>query len=165
MGHGSPSGGTGNGSGSGSRSGTGSGFGSGSGSGAGSGQGESDGEVSRRGKGIWAKLFSSHGDRGAGGAGAPGRGGAGGIPRYAQNPKPPYPQEAREKGYQGEVLLRVEVLSDGRVGQIEIRRSSGHELLDRSALSTVKQWKFVPAQKGKDPVPLWVNIPVKFQLQ
>jgi protein TonB len=86
-------------------------------------------------------------------------------PRYAENPKPSYPQEARKKGMEGEVLLRVEVLASGRVGQIEVKRSSGHETLDRSALSTVKQWRFVPAKKGETAIPLWVNIPIKFQLQ
>jgi TonB family protein len=86
-------------------------------------------------------------------------------PRYAENQKPIYPQEARKKGYEGEVILRVEVLRNGRVGQIDVKKSSGYELLDRSALATVKQWRFVPAQKGEKAIPLWVNIPVKFQLQ
>jgi len=86
-------------------------------------------------------------------------------PRYAENPKPLYPQEARNKGYEGEVLLRVQVLSNGRVGEIEVRRSSGYETLDRSAIKTVKQWKFIPAKKGETPVPVWVNIPVAFQLR
>jgi len=81
------------------------------------------------------------------------------------NPTPPYPREARNRGYQGEVLLRVEVLSSGKVGQIEIKRSSGYEMLDQSALSTVKQWKFIPAKRGEETVPLWVNIPIRFQIQ
>ena len=54
---------------------------------------------------------------------------------------------------------------NGRVGQIEVKKSSGHEMLDRSALTTVKQWRFIPAKKGDDAIPLWVNIPIKFQLQ
>jgi len=86
-------------------------------------------------------------------------------PRYSKNPKPLYPQEARKKGYEGEVLLRVEVLSNGRVGEIEVRRSSGHEVLDRSAIATIKQWKFIPAKKGESPVSVWANIPVTFQLR
>ena len=86
-------------------------------------------------------------------------------PKYAENPKPTYPREARRKGYEGEVILKVEVLPDGRVGQIEVKNSSGFELLDRSALAAVKQWKFVPAKKGEKSIPLWVNIPIKFQLQ
>jgi protein TonB len=87
------------------------------------------------------------------------------LPRYLNNPKPIYPQEARQRGLQGEVTLRVEVLASGRVGQIDIRRSSGHESLDRSALATVKKWQFVPAKKGKENIPLWVNIPITFRIQ
>jgi TonB family protein len=86
-------------------------------------------------------------------------------PAYAENPKPFYPQEARKWGYEGEVMLKVEVLSNGQVGQVEVKRSSGHEILDRSALNAVKQWKFIPAKKGENPIPFWVNIPIKFQLQ
>jgi TonB family protein len=86
-------------------------------------------------------------------------------PRYLNNPKPIYPQEAKQRGYQGEVTLRVEVLASGQVGQIEIRRSSGHEILDRSALATVKQWQFVPAKREKESIPLWVNIPIKFRIE
>jgi TonB family protein len=85
-------------------------------------------------------------------------------PRYAQNPRPVYPQEAREKGYQGKVLLRVEVLSNGRVGQIAVKKTSGCEALDQSALAAVKEWRFIPAQKGEVAVPVWVIIPIKFQL-
>ncbi len=117
------------------------------------GNGGSGNGGSGKGTGILGKFFYAH------------RGGNGARPSYAENPKPIYPQEAREKGYEGEVVLRVEVLSNGRVGQIEVRESSGHELLDRSALTTVKQWRFIPAKKGDIAIPLWVNIPIKFRLQ
>jgi len=46
-----------------------------------------------------------------------------------------------------------------------VKKSSGHEILDHSALSAVKQWKFFPAKKGENAIALWVNIPIKFQLQ
>jgi len=127
--------------------------GNGLGSGTGSGERDSRRGGSRKGTGIFGKLFSS--------SGGPG----GGYAIYAQNPKPPYPEEAREKGMEGEVFLRVEVLANGRVGQIKVRRSSGHEILDQSALSTVKQWKFIPARRGNELIPCWVNIPIKFQLR
>jgi TonB family protein len=127
--------------------------GDGMGSGTGSGHTGSLGRGSGKGEGIFGKIFSSRG------------GGNGARPRYAENPKPIYPLEAREKGYEGEVVLKVEVLINGRVGQIEIKKSSGYELLDHSALTTVKQWRFIPAKKDDIAIPLWVNIPVKFQLQ
>jgi TonB family protein len=125
----------------------------GKGSGTGPGNGGSSKGGSGKGEGIGGKFFLSR------------RGGNGSRPSYAENPKPLYPQEARERGYEGEVILKVEVLISGRVGQIEIKKSSGYEVLDRSALTTVRQWRFIPAKKDETPIPIWVNIPVKFQLQ
>jgi TonB family protein len=127
--------------------------GDGNGSGNGTGHAGGPGKGSGKGGGIFGKMFSSRG------------GGNGAWPRYTENPKPTYPEEAREKGHQGEVVLRVEVLINGQVGQIEIKKSSGYELLDHSALTTVKRWRFIPAKKGEASIPLWVNIPIKFQLQ
>jgi protein TonB len=86
-------------------------------------------------------------------------------PKYAENPRPRYPREARKKGFQGEVVLKVEVLPSGLVGQVEVKKSSGHEILDRSALSAVKQWKFFPAKRGENAIASWVNIPIIFRLQ
>jgi len=86
-------------------------------------------------------------------------------PGYAENPKPVYPLEARQKGYEGEVLLKVEVLQNGRVGEVQVEKSSGYEILDQSAIAAVKKWKFIPAKKGKIPIPSWVNIPITFQLK
>lgn len=85
-------------------------------------------------------------------------------PKYYRNPKPPYPRIARRQGYEGIVVLKVEILSNGRVGQIRVKKSSGHRMLDRSALKTVKQWKFIPAKRGEDPIQMWAEIPIRFEL-
>ena len=124
--------------------------------------------VGQVGKGLGQGSGMGQGGSGSGlGEGEEGFGwGWSGVssPRYAQNPKPVYPQEAREKGYQGKVLLRVEVLANGRVGQVALKKSSGCEVLDRSALAAVKEWRFIPARKGEVAVPVLVIIPIKFQL-
>jgi protein TonB len=86
-------------------------------------------------------------------------------PRYDRNPKPSYPRIARRRGYEGVVVLKVEILPNGRVGQLRVKRSSGHHILDRSALKTVKQWKFIPAKQGEDPIRIWAEIPIKFELE
>ena len=99
-------------------------------------------------------------DPGGGG----GRGGGLAHPRYGENPKPKYPSEACKRGHQGEVLLLVEVLPDGKVGEIEVAESSGYELLDQSALDAVKRWKFIPAKKESIAIPCWVKIPILFKL-
>jgi protein TonB len=59
----------------------------------------------------------------------------------------------------------VEVLSNGRVGDIFVKESSGYEVLDESALTTVKKWRFIPAMKGGVPIACWVTQPISFQLQ
>ncbi|MEE9252604.1 MAG: energy transducer TonB [Thermodesulfobacteriota bacterium] len=86
-------------------------------------------------------------------------------PDYRLNPKPPYPPSARRKGEQGTVLLRVRVLEDGTVSTVELKRSSGHEALDDSALNAVKRWVFYPGRRGGIPVASWVTVPVKFVLR
>jgi protein TonB len=86
-------------------------------------------------------------------------------PKPVKRVNPVYPRWAKERNYQGEVILRVQLLSDGRVGEIEVKKSSGHEILDRSAIAAVKQWEFIPGREGNTPIWYWVNIPVKFQLQ
>ena len=86
------------------------------------------------------------------------------IPRYDRNPKPPYPRIARRRGYEGVVVLKVEILPNGRVGELRVKSSSGHRILDRCALKTVKKWRFIPAKRGVDPIRDWGDIIIKFQL-
>jgi protein TonB len=104
---------------------------------------------------------------------APSSGGAASAPTadadykaaYLQNPKPPYPPLAFRLKLEGKVTLLAEVGSDGRAGQVKILESSGHELLDQSALSTVKQWKFTPARKDGVIITQAVRIPITFSLK
>ena len=86
-------------------------------------------------------------------------------PRYIENPKPNYPPEAKQKGYEGKVLLKVEVLISGRVGKVNMVRSSGYTMLDQAALETMKKWRFIPARRGEVPIPSWVTILLTFQLK
>ncbi len=87
------------------------------------------------------------------------------IPRQEGNPKPPYPEVARRRGYEGTLRLKVEVLASGKVGRIWVKKSSSYEVLDRSALKTVQNWRFIPAKFGGIPVKSTVIVPVTFQLK
>ncbi len=86
-------------------------------------------------------------------------------PLYDQNPKPPYPALARRRGWQGVVILAVTVLADGSPGQLAIHTSCGHDLLDKTALQTVKRWHFLPGTKNNIAVSMHVLVPVQFVLQ
>lgn len=84
---------------------------------------------------------------------------------YLSNARPPYPLVARRMGYQGKVILNVEVLADGKAGQVLLHQSCGYEILDNAALQTVKTWKFSPARRFGQPVTQWFLVPIKFSLE
>lgn len=84
---------------------------------------------------------------------------------YLNNPRPPYPMVARRMGYNGRVILNVEVLAEGKAGQVLLHKSSGYEILDNAALQTVKTWKFSPAKRLGQPVTQWFLVPIKFSLE
>lgn len=84
---------------------------------------------------------------------------------YLDNPKPPYPSVSRRLGEEGEVRLRVRVDPAGLAQRVEIQQGSGYPRLDQAALETVRQWRFVPARQGDQPVAAWVIVPIQFTLR
>lgn len=85
---------------------------------------------------------------------------------YDRAPPPPYPSLAQRRGWEGDVLLRVHVDAGGRAREVEIVRSSGHALLDRSARDQVLQrWRFHPAMRNGEAVSAWAEVPIRFRLQ
>jgi periplasmic protein TonB len=89
-------------------------------------------------------------------------------PRYQAggeaNPWPRYPAAARRRGIEGEVLVRVAVGLDGRAERVEVLRSSGSALLDKSAVEALERWRFEPARAAGRPAAATVEIPVIFRL-
>jgi protein TonB len=81
------------------------------------------------------------------------------------NPKPAYPLLAYKMKIQGKVILIVDVAESGSVNKVTVAESSGNELLDRSALDTVKGWKFTPARKNGVIVSQVIRVPITFSLK
>jgi len=86
------------------------------------------------------------------------------LPLYRENPPPGYPAIARQRGYEGMVLVEAEILPDGRVGEAEVRKTSGYAILDSAAVNAVKGWKFEPARKSGIPCRAKAELPIKFVL-
>jgi protein TonB len=84
---------------------------------------------------------------------------------YLRNPKPPYPPLAVKMRLEGRVVLLAEVLPSGKAGRVSLETSSGHDILDQSALQTVKQWQFTPARKDGVVLAQVVRIPINFNLK
>lgn len=84
---------------------------------------------------------------------------------YLNNPQPVYPMLARRMGWRGKVILNVEVLADGRCGGIRVFQSSGHRILDDTALDSVRNWRFIPARHAGKATSQWFKIPINFSLE
>jgi len=84
---------------------------------------------------------------------------------YLNNPVPAYPMVARRMGWQGRVVLNVEVLASGLPGQVKLHQSSGHDVLDNAAMQAVRGWRFVAARQGGQVVSKWFLVPIPFILK
>lgn len=86
------------------------------------------------------------------------------LPRTSYAPDPPYTQKARTQRVQGSVVLAVVISARGRVaGLAEISKPLG-EGLDESALQTVSQWRFTPAELAGAPVAVKLLVQITFHL-
>ncbi len=87
------------------------------------------------------------------------------MPCYKSNPPPRYPESARRRGYEGDVLLSVLVDVDGSVTSLKVKKSSGFSALDRAAVEAVEGWEFKPARRMGVAVSMSVDVPVRFVLR
>ncbi|MDE2616720.1 MAG: energy transducer TonB [Burkholderiales bacterium] len=84
---------------------------------------------------------------------------------YLNNPRPAYPALSRRLGEQGKVVVRVLIGIDGKAEQVEIRRSSGYDRLDQSALATVRSWRYAPGKRNGIPEAMWFEVPIIYLLE
>lgn len=87
------------------------------------------------------------------------------VPLYLKNPPPEYPSVARRRGYEGTVVLEVLVDREGKVLDLDLFQSSGHNVLDQAAMEAVRGWLFEPARHGEEKVDMWVKVPLTFRLK
>lgn len=78
--------------------------------------------------------------------------------------EPYYPPAEIRAGAEGTVVLSIYILSDGRVGEVRLIASSGHEGLDKSAMREAKKWRFIAGTSDGQPMAMWKQLPVTFRL-
>lgn len=83
---------------------------------------------------------------------------------YLQNTPPEYPSSAKRLGIEGLVMLNVKVTNEGFPESIEVSKSSGFPILDKSALEAVSKWRFIPAKKMGRSVHALVVVPIEFRI-
>ena len=77
--------------------------------------------------------------------------------------QPIYPAEAREKGIEGTVKLKVIVGKDGSVTVLSV--VTGDPLLSPAAIEAVQQWRYEPWQLNGQPIDMDTTIDLVFSLK
>ena len=76
-----------------------------------------------------------------------------------------YPQEAINKRIEGETLAKLFITKEGKVSEVLVEKSSGHQILDTATINYVNKLKFLPAEyKGKYKS-VWITMLVKFSFE
>lgn len=83
----------------------------------------------------------------------------------ASNPKPYYPAIARKRGWEGDVVLGVNVAADGSIDSLIIIKGATYSALTHAAWETVKEeWSFKAAIKEGQAIASYIEVPISFRL-
>jgi len=78
---------------------------------------------------------------------------------------PAYPEGARSRGIEGQVVLRFVVDQSGGV-EPDVQVVTSLPMLDQAAIDAVRRWRFSPARdRDGNPVRVQVNVPLQFTLR
>jgi TonB family protein len=78
--------------------------------------------------------------------------------------RPQYPEGARARGVEGEVLLRAILRTDGSLGEVGVLSAPDAELA-QAALEAVRTWRYLPTLLNGKPVEVETTITVSFHLK
>ena len=76
-----------------------------------------------------------------------------------------YPQLLRDAGVGGSCEVWIRISESGAVQDVQVNQSSGHPALDAAAVRVGQTMTFSPAMNRDKQVPVWVSIPITFQVQ
>ncbi len=76
-----------------------------------------------------------------------------------------YPPLLRDAGIGGTIKVYFLIDAAGAVRDVRLDESSGHEALDRAALKVAGSYRFSPALNRDEKVPVWVSLPITFQVR
>lgn len=96
---------------------------------------------------------------------APVQGAVDAPPRPRQTIRPRYPQSARRRGEEGDVVLSLHVTSLGRVDRVDVLSSSGFPDLDKAAVKAAQEARFTPARSGRKSVDATARLTLTFRLR
>jgi protein TonB len=83
-------------------------------------------------------------------------------PKATSAPDPKFPDLPPDAEPRGTVVMLVGINAKGRVQAVRVLRSDEH-VFEASAVDTVKKWKFRPAEKNGQAVPVQVTVEMRFE--
>jgi len=83
-------------------------------------------------------------------------------PKATSAPDPRFPDLPADAEPRGTVVMLIGITAKGRVEAVRVLHSD-EAAFEKTAVATVKKWKFKPAEKNGHPVPVQVTVEMKFQ--
>ena len=74
-----------------------------------------------------------------------------------------YPEEARKNKTEGRVVVWLQINSEGKIVQVQIKESVS-ESCDMAAIEALKKTTWSPAVKAEQSIDSWVAVPIEFRL-
>ena len=88
------------------------------------------------------------------------------LPTVVSEQRPIYTQAAMDAKIQGVVGMAVIVTTEGTVGAVRVITSLDTQYgLDQAAVDAMYQWRFKPGTRNGEPVPVQVQVEMKFTLK
>jgi len=107
---------------------------------------------------VGVSVLQSQGGAGYGGPVSPGS-----FPTLIQKTNPEYSKEALDAKLEGSVTLSGVIGSDGRPSEIKVLKGLGKGL-DEKAIECFQNWRFSPAIRDGQPIPVSTKALVTFRL-
>jgi TonB family protein len=85
------------------------------------------------------------------------------APKATYTPEPGYSDAARQARYQGTMILDIIIDESGNIAQVRVVRALGMGL-DENAMEMIRTWRFDPATRNGEPIPVEMQIEVSFNL-
>lgn len=86
-----------------------------------------------------------------------------GRPELTYSPDPPYPEQARNAGVNGSLTAILIIGDDGAPRDVRVMKGLG-DLIDSSAMSALRQWRFNPTRLNGQQSTQGVVVEIDFQL-
>jgi len=87
------------------------------------------------------------------------------LPCLVEYIKPDYPEEARAKGIEGVVVLKIFIDREGKVTMVKVLNNGGFYEFGRAASRTIKKWQYEPAKIMGMPVAVWCIQNIRFEIE